>query len=160
MSQDEISAEIVETVQQHRIKPNAFDLVVSFKVPFDALQSTRCCATRHASAGQIEHKVQTVFTHIARRGLNAATMPVERGPNRTKTSQEGWDEMRRPHCIGQREVAEPLLLFGVERGLEALFGLLFKRRFRLSSVHGYQILGVHDRGKLDLPLKARTKWVC
>jgi hypothetical protein len=87
-------------------------------------------------------------------------MPVKCGPNRPKTSQQGWDEMRRPHGIDERYVAESFFLFGIKRRLEPLLGLFFEGGFCLSSIHRYQILRVHDQRTFGLPLKARTKWVC
>ena len=160
MRQNEISTKIIETVQQHRVESDACDLVVSFEVRFDALKRTRGCTTRHASSGQIKHEVQPVFAHVARRGLNAAAMPVECGPDRTKASQQGRDKMRRSNGLPQGEVAKALLLFGVERRLETFLGLFFDGRLGLSSVHCYQIFLLHDQRSFGLPLKARTKWVC
>lgn len=60
VSQNEISTEVVKTVEQHPVEAQAMHLRIGFEVGLDALQRSRSGATGYARPSQVQDQVKAL----------------------------------------------------------------------------------------------------
>ena len=99
VSQNEISTEVVKTVEQHPVEAQAMHLRIGFEVGLDALQRPRSGAARDTSSCQVQDQVKAFWGHITPGGLDAATVAVKRSANAAQPREQGRHKMRRTRGV-------------------------------------------------------------